>query len=888
MAQRPQQFGQYKLVELIGSGGMADVFRAVVEHDGFERPVAIKRMRPEVSDNPEWVEMFTNEARLTAQLSHPNIVQVFDFGEIDKQHYLAMELVEGPDLSALIGRVVNSGGFVSPPVAVYVGSAICDALAYAHSRRDDSGNPLGIVHRDVSPQNILVSREGQVKLTDFGIAKVRRHAEETTQGRIKGKFGYMAPEQIHGRPVDERTDVFAVGIVLHEVLTGQALFQTSSVGATIQRVISAPLEAPSRVNPRVPPELDEVVLHALQRDPDRRFQSASELLDDLVHVARDTTGTLLDVDMVRWLNELPGPSSSGARDTKAGTRVERVQPGRMHGLLASAVVSAPEPEPYLASQVRDAIKKPLRDAARVSPLDPTPKGDPTGPTRIDRSRAPEKEQKTLLAPRSLPQHSLPDPDAQKTAEFDEFMNLAVPVPSAERSDADADTGATPAGSPFAGSSGNELETRVALPHSDPFANFPDDPSPSLDGSSDDLELITPPGVGQPGAYTPRPEFQPPYDAGVGPVESTVANPSVMQQFLAREAAAAAAKKDEGFAAEATAVSLVDVRELVGEKRGISALSAAVKAESQETRSTEPYPKMGFEDEGDEPATGKFLVEMGEIETAPSFMAPEMRSHATHDLIQASASDEFETEPLDSLYAFSSDDAPTTDQTEAALLAVRAITAAERDPTEPSQPSARRGVAPVYQETAVGWLGHADEAGHSATASGESEAFYDEDAATEHSFAPPHMPPPHEFPPPVASPPTGVSDATIPQPTYDAAMENIFGEYQEEQVTQDVPRPLPAHPVSALDRPSGPGNAALTPVSTGPTAPDFLLASPPQQVDCSLLFDEETPFSESTMGTHGGVEPLLSKRRRFPWRWVVWVGLGVALLGGGIAVLLAVI
>lgn len=342
------RFGPYELVEQIGSGGMAEVHRARALDAGFDRPLALKLIRPQLCDDDTWVRMFTDEARLMAQLHHPNIVQVFDFGEVDGRYYLAMELVDGADLGWLIDNL-DPGNPIPVSIGVYIALEVCRGLAHAHGKRGPDGQLLNLVHRDISPPNVLVSWEGEVKLTDFGIAKARRRAVETTQGKIKGKFAYMAPEQVRGEPLDLRTDLFALGALMHELLTGKPLFQEGSPAATIRKVMHAPVPPPSQQNPLVPPELDAIVQRALSRDPPLRYQTADALYADLLACARATTGTLLTSDLGAWMQGRRG-ATEASFEVDSDTRVERVVAGRMHGLLSSGQVSAPSPEPYFATQ----------------------------------------------------------------------------------------------------------------------------------------------------------------------------------------------------------------------------------------------------------------------------------------------------------------------------------------------------------------------------------------------------------------------------------------------------------------------------------------------------------------------------------------------------------
>ena len=349
------RFGPYELVDRLGSGGMADVFlaRAVVED--FERSLAIKRIHGPLSHDPTWVEMFVDEARIMADLHHPNIVQVLDFGEVNGVYYLAMELVDGHDLGWVIDHF-GAHGPIPVAVGIYIALEIAQGLGHAHGKRGSDGRLLNLVHRDISPANVLVSWEGEVKLTDFGIAKTRRRAIETTQGKVKGKFGYMSPEQVRGEPLDQRADLFALGILMYELFAGKPLFRSESPAATIRKVMHGPIHPPSRVNPMVPSELDAIVLKLLARDLPLRYPSADVLVTDLMNCARATSGTILTSDLAAWMQgrrqNVASQSRSAGSQKKPDTQVERVVAGRMHGLLSGPSVLAPEPEPSLSTEVR--------------------------------------------------------------------------------------------------------------------------------------------------------------------------------------------------------------------------------------------------------------------------------------------------------------------------------------------------------------------------------------------------------------------------------------------------------------------------------------------------------------------------------------------------------
>jgi eukaryotic-like serine/threonine-protein kinase len=278
---KPTPFGKYFLLERINIGGMAEVFRAkAFGVEGFERLVAVKRILSNVAEDKEFIRMFIEEAKLSVQLNHANIAQIFDLGVVDGAYYIALEHVHGRDLRGIFDRGRQLGEAMPVAQACFVAMKVCEGLDYAHNKRDQSGKELALVHRDVSPQNILVSFEGEVKLIDFGIAKAA--GTVTTQGGIlKGKFGYMSPEQVRGLPVDRRSDVFSCGIVLYELLTGERLFVGESDFSTLEKVRNVEILPPSTYNRKIPDELERIVLKALSKDVDDRYQNAIDLHDEL-------------------------------------------------------------------------------------------------------------------------------------------------------------------------------------------------------------------------------------------------------------------------------------------------------------------------------------------------------------------------------------------------------------------------------------------------------------------------------------------------------------------------------------------------------------------------------------------------------------------------------
>jgi serine/threonine-protein kinase len=280
----PIPFGQFVLVDRVAVGGMAEIFAAVRLGDAAVRPYAVKRILPTLAEDEELVRMFLDEARLVVQLDHPGVVPVHELGRQGAGYYIAMDYVAGLDLRALVDHARRRQTRLPVPLAAQVAWRVADALDHAHRRRDAAGAELRVVHRDVSPANVLVGFDGGVRLLDFGIAQAAFRAGPD-RAVLRGKFGYMSPEMVRGLPVDRRSDVFALGVVLHETLTGERLFTGPSELAVMERVRAAEVRPPSVRNAEVPAALDAVVLRALAREPEARFAWASELRDALAPFA---------------------------------------------------------------------------------------------------------------------------------------------------------------------------------------------------------------------------------------------------------------------------------------------------------------------------------------------------------------------------------------------------------------------------------------------------------------------------------------------------------------------------------------------------------------------------------------------------------------------------
>lgn len=277
MVFRPDTFGKYVLLKRIAVGGMAEVFRAkTFGAEGFEKTVAIKRMLPHLSSDSQFVNMFINEAKLTASLTHANIAQIYDFGCIENMYFLSMEYVFGKDLADLI-RMLRDKGLGAPiELACHVIIETLNGLDYAHRKTDAFGNPLNLIHRDTSPHNLIISYEGEVKIVDFGIAKAKSTTVQTTGGVLKGKYSYMSPEQAHGMPLDHRSDIFSLGICFYELLTLSKMFQGTSDLSVLEKVRETDFISPRQLNEAIPQELEDLLLKALEKNPNDRWDSAAQ------------------------------------------------------------------------------------------------------------------------------------------------------------------------------------------------------------------------------------------------------------------------------------------------------------------------------------------------------------------------------------------------------------------------------------------------------------------------------------------------------------------------------------------------------------------------------------------------------------------------------------
>jgi serine/threonine protein kinase len=336
------RLGRYQVIGKLATGGMAEVYLALSgELSGYRTLVVVKRILPHLASNNDFIRMFLDEARIAALLDHPNVVRIIEVGHDGDEYFLVMELVQGKPLSAVVRKAAKEGSPLTPALAAYVVAQAANGLGYAHNLVDADGRPLGVVHRDVSPQNILVSFEGAVKMIDFGIARALGRVSQTNPGGLKGKIEYMSPEQASSEEVDRRADVFALGVVLWEALTGKHLFRRETELATMRAIVDEPIPPVSDVTP-IAPELDAIVTRALQKRREDRFQSAQEMALALERYAFASEGfsplqlgsyikQLFDTEFAQWKKTVGSAldlevKPNGLPNGQSGTRFPIVKP----------------------------------------------------------------------------------------------------------------------------------------------------------------------------------------------------------------------------------------------------------------------------------------------------------------------------------------------------------------------------------------------------------------------------------------------------------------------------------------------------------------------------------------------------------------------------------
>jgi serine/threonine protein kinase len=320
-----ERFGSYEIIEELGAGGIASVHLA--RSRAVKNPVALKRLHPHLVKIPELVGGFVDEARLARHLRHPGIARVYEFGRLRGIYFIAFEFVPGPTLQQLYAHCKEYVGRIPVPVVLEIAHQLADALDHAHNMKNEIGIPLGIVHRDVSPSNVIVSKDGQVMLIDFGLAKTKQSTVQSTAGVIKGKLNYVAPEYLDGGKLDARCDLWALGVVLYELLTGKRLFDAEDQGTTLDRVRSLQIPPPSRYNVECSSEVDRIILTLLERDPNRRWQRAAELRQA---IERHLTQRITKQQLVQWVE--------WAFSQKEPLRREDSGISKLHDIMQSAPI----------------------------------------------------------------------------------------------------------------------------------------------------------------------------------------------------------------------------------------------------------------------------------------------------------------------------------------------------------------------------------------------------------------------------------------------------------------------------------------------------------------------------------------------------------------------
>ncbi len=355
--------GKYTVLRKIAEGGMAEIYLcSATGAEGFAKEVVIKRIRSFLATDTNFVQMFIAEARLASRLNHPNIVQIFDFDRHSDTHYLAMEYVRGASLWQVAKKCRDLMLPLPPTLIAKIGADVAAGLNYAHKLTDEQGKPLGLVHRDITPHNILLSFDGAVKVADFGIAKTGN--KMSTAGMLKGKFAYMAPEQARGENTDARTDVFALGIVLWEMLTGAPLFDADSDIGVLRAVQVSEIVAPIRKNPAISPELDAVVMKALERDPALRFKSAHEMERALNRYVLNTAQDVDETDLGAFLRTLMADELNPV-EPKFDPRP--LDPGFMPAVMDPTAMRPKEPLPPLVGG--DTVLRPRNESTPLPPVD---------------------------------------------------------------------------------------------------------------------------------------------------------------------------------------------------------------------------------------------------------------------------------------------------------------------------------------------------------------------------------------------------------------------------------------------------------------------------------------------------------------------------------------
>ena len=436
---RPSQIlGRYVLFGELASGGMATVHLGrLLGPAGFTKTVAIKRLHAQYAKEPEFVSMFLDEARLVGRIQHPNVVSTLDVVQLQGEVYVIMDYVEGEALSRLLKACAERNDSVDPKIAAAIVGAALQGLHAAHEANDERGRPLGIVHRDVSPQNVLVGSDGIARVLDFGVAKARGRLQSSREGQLKGKLSYMAPEQVHGKEIDRRTDIFAASVMLWEVLTGKRLVAGDNEAAIIANVMKGGFPPPSQSAPWVAPALDAIVMRGLEADPARRFPTAREMA---IELDRAVDGAASAYGVGEWVERLAGDAlklrATRVREMESSSAVRQIEAQRnmappLPPASASDLVVAPPPPlgappPLVAPRASDSITPPPGDQsypfADARPTMPVPPPDPGALAAVDFVSF-ENNDEPIPPPAATPA-PVEIPEPAEPEEFAEFVPMA--------------------------------------------------------------------------------------------------------------------------------------------------------------------------------------------------------------------------------------------------------------------------------------------------------------------------------------------------------------------------------------------------------------------------------------------------------------------------------
>jgi len=379
-----ENLGKYELIRKLAVGGMAEVFLAKSGGAmGFSKTVVVKRILPHLADDQRFVEMFLREAKIAAELTHPNVVQVFDFGESDGRYFIAMEYVDGPNMRVLVKRANDARAFIPVELVARLISYACEGLGFAHAFVDPETQVKDIVHRDISPDNILISRTGAVKVADFGLAKALNSNTHTQAGMLKGKIPYLAPEQIRGKGADRRTDIYALGVTLYELCTGRRPFDADTDVALMSAVAHEPPPPAQKLRPDLPDEIASVLDRALKKSPDQRFQTCREMQSELDAFLRQHDATIGPFEIAAYINQLDA--------------IPRSPTGKQYPAAGDAMPTRAEREKATPSVPSASSATPALPAAVPAPSSPPPRPPP----QVARRAEP--------AGRPAPAREVPDP-----------------------------------------------------------------------------------------------------------------------------------------------------------------------------------------------------------------------------------------------------------------------------------------------------------------------------------------------------------------------------------------------------------------------------------------------------------------------------------------------